>query len=57
MLGLTSQHIGGNQSLERLDIQSDCHAGGSEQEKDEGLHDLTGRNSKTSARVPPLVSL
>ena len=53
MLGLTSQHIGGNQSLERLDIQSDCHAGGSEQEKDEGLHDLTGRDTLKHQRESP----
>ena len=53
---LTSQHISGNQSLERLDFQSDCQAGGgSEEEKDEGLHDLTERDTlKHQRESPPL---
>ena len=42
LAGFTSQHISRDQSLERLDFQFDCQAGGSEEEKDEGLHDVTG---------------
>ena len=57
MLFFTSQHISGDESLERLDIQLDCQGGGGEQEKDEDLHYLTARETLKHQQVTNLVSL
>lgn len=57
MLVFTSQHISGDESLERLDIQLDCQGGGGEQEKDEDLHYLTARETLKHQQVTNLVSL